>query len=69
MITKIIVLVAMLLIVYSLGSGMYYLMADKSGSLGIAKALSWRVALSLALFVFLLLGYHFGLLQPNLMRP
>lgn len=65
MLTKIIVLIAMILILYSLGSSMYYLLNDKGESTRAVKALTWRVSLSLGLFVFLLVSFHFGWLHPH----
>ena len=65
MLTKVIVIIVMLFILYSLGSGLYYLMKDKGDSTRTVKALTWRIGISLALFIFLLLGYYFGWLQPH----
>lgn len=64
-VTKIIVIIAMILILYSLGSGMYYLLNDKAESTRTVKALTWRIGLSLALFIFLFIAFHFGWLHPH----
>lgn len=69
MIAKFIVITALILILYSLGSGLYYLLNDKGSSTRAVKALTWRIALSMALFIFLLIGYHFGWLHPHTMGP
>ena len=56
------VVIAVLLgIVASLGSAMFFMMRDRSGSTRMVKALAIRVGLSVALFVFLMAGYYFGL--------
>lgn len=70
MLIKSIIIVVMLLILYSLGSALYYLINtndnEKTGSTRVIKALTWRISLSLALFIFLFVSYHFGWLQPHL---
>ncbi len=65
MLTKLIVIIAMLLILYSLGSGMYYLLKDKGDSTRTVKALTWRIGLSVVLFIFLFVSFHFGWLLPH----
>ena len=48
-------------IVASLGSALFFMMRDRSGSSRMVKALAIRVGMSVALFVFLMAGYYFGL--------
>src|SRR5439155_9344879 len=59
-IMRIIVIVALLLIFASLGSALFYLFRDRGQRDRVAKALTLRVGLSLALFLFLMVGYYFG---------
>lgn len=59
---RIIVIIFLVLIVASLGSGLYYLIKDKGQSERTVKALTVRVALSITLFVLLMLGFYFGLI-------
>ena len=59
---KIIVIALLLLIVASLGSALFFLFSDKSGSDRTAKALTVRISLSLLLFAVLVAGYYFGLI-------
>jgi Protein of unknown function (DUF2909) len=56
----------LLLIVASLGSAMFYMMHDRSGSSRMVKALAIRVGLSVALFLALMAGYYFGLIPGRL---
>jgi hypothetical protein len=63
---KIIVLIFVALILLSLGSALYYLIKDRGGSNRTVKALTWRVVLSITLFVLLMLGFHFGVITSNL---
>jgi hypothetical protein len=61
------VVIAMLLaIIASLASALVYMFRDRSGSKRMVKALALRVGLSLALFVFLMAGYYFGLVPGKL---
>jgi hypothetical protein len=63
---KFIVIALLVLIVASLGSALFFLYADRSGSRRTAKALTVRVGLSLLLFVLLLAGYYFGAIGNRL---
>lgn len=60
MIIKVIVIVALLLIIGSLGSALYYLYHDRGQGTRMVKALAIRVALSASLVIFLLVSYKLG---------
>jgi len=61
------VVIAMLvLIVASMGSALYYLMTERTGSRRMLRALALRVGLSVALFAALMAGYYFGLIPGRL---
>jgi uncharacterized RDD family membrane protein YckC len=60
------VIALLLLIVASLGSAMFFMMHDRSGSKRMVTVLAIRVGLSLALFLFLMGGYYFGLFPARL---
>lgn len=64
-----IVIIALLLaIVGSLGQALSSMSSVSSGperSLRMARALTVRITLSVALFALLLVGYHFGWVQPH----
>lgn len=61
---RIVVLLVLLFIVGSLASGFYFVISDKGKTKRAVKALTIRVGLSVALFMALMLGLHFGIL-PN----
>lgn len=65
MIIKILILIFMLTILFCLGSGIVYLLKDPKGSGRMVKALSWRIGLSLILFILLLLAYAAGYIKPH----
>ncbi len=62
MLLKIIIVLALLFIIGSLFSALYFLAKDKSGGQRTVKALTLRIGLSISLFAFLLLAYYFGLI-------
>ncbi len=57
---KYIVIGALILIVASLGSGLYFLYHDRGQGTRMVKALAIRVALSAGLLAFLVLSYRMG---------
>jgi hypothetical protein len=57
---KLVVVVLLIAIVASLGSGLFYLARDDQNSPRVLKALKIRVALSALLILFLLLSYYMG---------
>src|SRR5688500_15471049 len=60
------VVIAMLIaILVSLGSAAVFMLRSRGDSTRLAKPLTWRIALSVALFVLLMLGYALGLFQPG----
>ena len=67
---KILVLVALAGILYSLGSSLYHLTATRGDPQKLLRVLSWRIALSVGLFLLLFVAWYFGLIQPHgLVRP
>lgn len=65
MIAKIIVLIAFLVILYCLASGLVYLVREGVGSRKLVIALTWRITLSLCLFAFMILAYFMGWVTPH----
>ncbi|MES2017769.1 MAG: twin transmembrane helix small protein [Pseudomonadota bacterium] len=65
---KILVAVAFLLILGSLGSALFFLMRDKGKSNRTVHALAMRVGLSITLFLLLLAAYKMGWIAPTGIR-
>jgi hypothetical protein len=66
MLLKLFIIAALLLIVGSLFSALFYLMKDKGEGTRTVKALTWRISLSLGLFLLLMIGYFSGIIgQPH----
>jgi hypothetical protein len=57
---KVVVIAALVLIVLSLGSALYFLYHDRGRGTRMVKALALRVALSASLIIFLVLSYKLG---------
>ena len=65
---KILVPIAFLLIIGSLGSALIFLMKDKGRSMRTVKALAFRVGFSVALFILILVANYFGWVEPTGIR-
>ena len=65
MLFKALVILLLLVILSTLFSGLYFLIRDKGHSNRTVKSLTWRIGLSLALFVLLLIGAATGWIQPH----
>jgi len=60
-----IILLFFIFIIYSLGSALYYMMNDRGGgSKRMVKALTIRVVVSIALFIFVLFSFWMGWIKP-----
>ena len=62
---RVIVFLFIAVILFSLGSALYYLIKDKGQSDRTVKALTVRITLSIVLFLILMLGFYFGLISPQ----
>jgi Na+-driven multidrug efflux pump len=60
------VIVMLVMIVASLASALFFMMKEPNDPRRMAKALTIRVGLSVALFVILMAGYYFGLIPGRL---
>jgi hypothetical protein len=62
MLIKAVVLLLLAAILASLFSALVFLFKDKGRGRRAARALTWRIALSLALFALLMAGFYFGVI-------
>ncbi len=65
---KSIVVLFLIAIFFSLGSALFFLVRDKGQSDRIVKALTWRITLSIILFILLLLAFALGWITPHSIR-
>jgi hypothetical protein len=61
-----VVIAVLVLIVASLGSALFFVFHDRSGSKRAVTALAIRVGLSLGLFLLLMAAYYFGWVPDRL---
>ena len=69
MLIKILIVIALVAIVISLGSGMVFLLKDKGQTERTAKALTVRIMLSVSLFILIMLGVFTGHIKPHGIYP
>ena len=63
---KLIVVLAFLAIIVSLGTALYGLVRGGGGSdTTTVRALTWRIGLSIALFLFILFAWRMGWVTPH----
>lgn len=65
LIVKGFIILFLLVIFFSLGSALYYLVHDQGKTERTVKALSWRIGLSLLLFVLLFIAFALGWITPR----
>lgn len=62
---RILVIAIFAVILASLASALYYLIKDQGSRNRTVKALTWRIGLSLLLFLLLMVGAYTGLITPG----
>jgi len=65
MFIKILIVLSLAFIVFSLFSALFYLSKDKTGGDRTVKALTVRIGLSILLFIVLMVGYYFGFIESH----
>lgn len=66
---KVVIVLVFIGIIVSLGSGLYYLVNDKGDSRRTLRALTFRIGLSVGLFVFLMILIGLGVIEPHGLYP
>ena len=62
---ELLVIATLVAIVISLGHALFSMTSGPTDSKRMVRALTIRVALSIALFAFLMIGWYFGLIEPH----
>jgi hypothetical protein len=65
MLSRIIVIAMLLAIFASLFSALVFLFRDQGRGTRTARALTWRIGLSITLFLLLMAGFYFGIIPPQ----
>jgi hypothetical protein len=63
--TRLVIVGALLAILVSLGTALFHLASGKGDSGKMLKALTWRIALSVALLLFVVFAARQGWVTPN----
>jgi succinate dehydrogenase/fumarate reductase cytochrome b subunit len=63
-----IIVAFLILILWNLGAGLYYMMVDKGQTNRTVKSLTWRIGLSVALILLVMLGIFTGVIEPHGIR-
>ena len=63
--TTLVVIAFLVVILYNLGAGLYYMMIDKGQTDRTVKALTWRIGLSVLLILLVIAGIATGIIQPH----
>ena len=66
---KVIIILVFVGIVVSLASGLFSLVNDKGDSRRTLRALTWRIGLSVGLFLFLMILVAFDVIEPHGVYP
>ena len=65
MLTKILIVLILLVIVYNLFAGLFYMMTDKGKTNRTVRALTWRIGLSVFLILLVIAGIATGVIQTH----
>ena len=65
---KWIIPIALLMIVGSLGSALFFMMKDKGGSSRMVQSIMLRIGLSIILFLGILIAHYFGYIEATGIR-
>lgn len=65
MLQKLIIVAFLVVILYNLGAGLYYMLTDKGQTDRTVNALTRRIALSVVLILLIVLGIWTGVIRPH----
>jgi succinate dehydrogenase/fumarate reductase cytochrome b subunit len=64
-VTTLVIIAFLVVILYNLGAGLYYMMTDKGQTDRTLNALKRRIGLSVLLILLVILGIATGVIQPH----
>ena len=65
---KILIAVALIAVVVSLGQALFAMSSGPQNSARVVRALTVRISVSVALFIALMVAWHFGIIEPHGLR-
>ena len=60
-----VIIAVLVVIVWNLGAGLYYMMVDKGRTNRAVKSLTWRIGLSVGLFLLVVAAMFAGIIKPH----
>lgn len=69
MFIKIIIIGALAGVLLALGSALFQMVSGKGAGTGTVKALTWRIGISVALFLLIMTGIAMGWITPHGVQP
>ena len=69
MLTTIVIIILLAAIVFNLGAGLYFMMTDRGKTDRTVRALTWRIELSVALIILVIIGILTGIIKPHGVGP
>ncbi len=55
----------LVVILWNLGAGLYYMLVDKGKTKRTVNALSWRIGLSIGLIIIIIVSIYMGWIEPH----
>ena len=65
MLQKLIIIAFLIVILYNLGAGLYYMLSDKGKTDRTVNALTRRIGISVVLILLIILGIWTGVITPH----
>ncbi|HMB57577.1 MAG TPA: twin transmembrane helix small protein [Arenimonas sp.] len=62
---KLLIIAVLVVILWNLGAGLYYMMVDKGTTKRTVNSLTWRIGLSIGLIALVALGLFTGVIKGN----
>ncbi len=69
MLIKTIILIMLLLVLLSLAAGMFTMIKDRNKTDRTVRFLTFRIAISVSLFILLIVSFFMGWIQPHGIMP
>ncbi len=62
---KLLIIAFLIVILWNLGAGLYYMMVDKGTTDRTVRSLTWRIGISVLLIALVALGIFTGYIKPH----
>lgn len=66
---KLLIIAFLVVILWNLGAGLYYMMVDKGTTDRTVRSLTWRIGISVVLILVVIVGIYTGWIKPHGVVP